>query len=286
MKILFWASSILILPLLCGCVMQEASPADMVSTTQSQPASGEQQLTAELSVDIGSLEIGSDKSANIYNLDMEYDRAHYEPDVRYDKSGGDGRLTVKLEGTHKFGVRNERRTNRVRLMLSESVPLQLNIHTGVGDARLSLSDLQLTELDLESGVGGARISAYDPNPVTCERIRLRNGVGSLDAVGLGNLNFRRLDFEGGVGGASLDLTGDWKQDASMRIEVGVGGVSLKMPRDIGVRVEAEKHFLSGLHLDGFEKRDGEYYSENYDSARIRVSIRVQTGVGGFRITWI
>lgn len=286
MKILLRASCLLILFLPCGCVMQEVSPADMVSRTQSQPTSGEQQLTADVSVDIGSLEIGSEKSADLYKLDLEYDRAHYEPDVRYDKGGGDGHLTVRLESSHKFGVRNERRTNRVRLMLNESVPLQLNLHNGVGDARLSLSNLQLTDLDLESGVGGARVSAYDPNPVTCERIRLRNGVGSLDAVGLGNLNFRQLDFEGGVGGANLDLTGEWKQDASMRIEVGVGGVSLKMPRDIGVRVEAEKHFLSGLHLDGFEKRDGEYYSENYDSARIHVSIRVQTGVGGFRISWI
>jgi predicted membrane protein len=108
----------------------------------------------------------------------------------------------------------------------------------------------------------------------------------MDAVGLGNLNFRELDFEGGVGGASLDFTGDWKQDAQIKIQVGVGGVNLRVPRDLGVKVDAEKHFLSGLHLERFVKRDSQYYSENYDKAKFRVSIRVATGIGGFKITWI
>jgi len=50
-------------------------------------------------------------------------------------------------------------------------------------------------------------------------------------------------------------------------------------------VEAEKSFLSGMHLEGFTQRDSYHYSENYDSATIRLSVRVETGIGGFRITW-
>jgi hypothetical protein len=141
-------------------------------------------------------------------------------------------------------------------------------------------------LDLECGVGGSKVTAYEPNPVVCEVVRIKNGVGGMDAIGLGNLNFRDLEFEGGVGGATLDFSGAWKQNAEIRIQVGVGGVNMKLPRDLGVKVEAEKHFLSGLHLDGFSKRDSYYYSENYDKAKIRLSVRVATGVGGFRITWI
>jgi len=160
------------------------------------------------------------------------------------------------------------------------------VNTGVGDARLSLSGLQISRLDFESGVGGSRLSSYEPNVVPCDFIRIKNGVGSMDAVGLGNLNFRELEFEGGVGGADLDFTGAWKRDADVRIQVGVGAVTLRMPRELGVRVEAEKHFLSGLHLDGFNKRDAYYYSESYDRAKIRVSVRVATGVGGFRINWL
>jgi len=61
---------------------------------------------------------------------------------------------------------------------------------------------------------------------------------------------------------------------------------VKMPRAIGVEVNAEKHFLSGLHLDGFSKRNGRYYSENHDKAKFRVTIKVSTGIGGFRINWV
>jgi len=170
--------------------------------------------------------------------------------------------------------------------LSNAVPLKLDINTGVGDARLALTGLRLSRLELQAGVGGSKITDYEPNPSPCEYIRIKNGVGSMEAVGLGYLNFREFEFEGGVGGANLDFSGSWKQDAEIRIQVGVGGVNLRMPRDLGVKVEAEKHFLSGLHLDGFEKRDSYYYSENYDKAKVRVSVRVATGVGGFRISWL
>jgi hypothetical protein len=287
MKTLLWIASLLALLMVSGCELREVAPAEMVSDTQSRPLGNEKGLTAAVGFDIGSLEVAADKSDKLYNLDMEYDKSSFQPEIQYETVGGnEGRLSFKLEGTHKFGLRSERRTNRIRLNLTESLPLQLEVRAGVGEARLSLSNLRLKRLELESGVGGSRISTYDPNPEICDRVRLRSGVGSMDAVGLGNLNFRELDFEGGVGGANLDLTGEWKQDANMRIEVGVGGVTVKMPREIGVRVEGEKHFLSGFQLDRFVKRDSDYYSENYEEAKIHVFIRVQTGVGGFKITWI
>ena len=228
------------------------------------------------------------KPDSLYSLDLEYDRASYEPDVQYNSAleAEEGRFSFSLESTHHMGIRKERHNNRLRLGFTESIPLKLKISAGVGDARLSLSGIKLAQMDFESGVGGAKISAYEPNPIECEFIRMKNGVGSIEAVGLGNLNFKELEFEGGVGGADLDFTGEWKQDANIRITVGVGGVNVRMPRQIGVRVEAEKHFLSGVHLEDFIQRDSAYYSENYDKAAVRVTVHVETGIGGLRITWL
>ena len=87
---------------------------------------------------------------------------------------------------------------------------------------------------------------------------------------------------GGIGVSG----GDWKQDATIRIEVGVGGVHLRMPRTVGVRVETAKNFLSGIHLDGFIQSGSDYYSENYDNAPIKVFMKVTTGIGGFKLSWI
>ncbi len=272
--------------LISGCDLEERIPAEMSSINQSQPLGKEKSLHADIRFDIGSLEITGQKTPAIYSMDLEYDKASYQPEVRYDTVGDEGKLVFKLESTHKIGIRSEHQTNRLRLNLGESVPLKLDVNTGVGDARLSLTGLKVERLELESGVGGSKISVYEPNPIACDFIKIKNGVGSMDAVGLGNLNFRELEFEGGVGGASLDFTGQWKQNANVSIQVGVGGVTARMPREVGVRVEAEKHFLSGLHLDGFNKHDNYYYSDNYDKAKVRVTMHVATGVGGFKVSWI
>lgn len=287
-KIILWQACMAAVLFLTGCALEERVPVEMAKLDQSRPVAQETALQADIRLDIGSLEITGESRKELYSLDLEYDKASFDPQIDYgEESGNVGKLSLRVESTHRRGIRSERENNRLRLDLTNALPVSLRINTGVGDARLALSRLQLNSLDIESGVGSARITSYDPNPVVCDSIRLRSGVGGLDAIGLGNLNFRRFEFTGGVGGATLDFSGQWKQDADVRIEVGVGGVTMRMPRDVGVRVTAEKHFLSGLQLDGFHRESGaDYYSENYDRAKVKVSVSVKTGVGGFKISWI
>ncbi len=274
--------------LLAGCDFQDRIPIEMASMNRTQPLGKEKSLDSTIRFDIGSLEISGGRKDALYSLNLEYDKASYTPDVQYNSApdGVEGRLSFNLSSMHRAGIRRERQNNWLRLSFNDSVPLSLKVNAGVGDARLSLSGMKLSRIEFESGVGGAKISAYEPNLVPCDYIRLKNGVGGFDAVGLGNLNFRDFEFEGGVGGANLDFSGEWKQNADIRIKVGVGGVNVRMPRDIGVKVEAERHFLSGVHLEGFNQRDSYYYSENYDKAAIKVSVRVEAGVGGLKISWL
>jgi hypothetical protein len=286
MRYLIWKLSLAAMLLLSACNVSERVPVEMAGMDQSRPLGNEAAFQADVDIDVCALEIQGGGSSNLYSFNLEYDKAHYQPDAHYD--AGSAQFALKLQGTHKGGIRSETDNNRLQLKLTEAIPLRLKVHMGVGEARLVLSRLRVSRLDLEGGVGSVRINTYDANPVTCDEIRLRNGVGSLDAVGLGNLNFRVLDFEGGVGGANLDLSGAWKQDAELRIQVGLGGVNLRVPRDLGVRVTAEKHLLSGLQLDNF-RREGssdDYYSENYNQSKIRITVSVQTGIGGFRISWL
>ncbi len=287
-KVFLWQAGIAGVLLLSGCALDERVPVEMAKLDLSRPLAKETSLQAEVTLDVGSLEITGETQKDLYSLDLEYDKSTYEPKSEYtEESGNVGRLYFKLEGTHKGGIHAHRENNRLRLNLTDSLPVNLRVNTGVGDARLALSRLHLSSLDVESGVGSCRMTSYDPNPAVCDSIRLHSGVGGMDATGLGNLNFRRLEFEGGVGGANLDLSGQWKQDAEISIRVGVGGVSMRMPRDVGVKVSSEKHFLSGLQLDGFHKEGSEdYYSENYTKSKVKVTIDVKTGIGGFRISWI
>ncbi len=283
------AWTFLILLLYPGCILDERAPVQMASISRSQPLAQEKSLEAGVRFDIGSLEIArEEKEGSLYSFDLDYDKAAYSPDFQYNTppNGTDARLSFSLQRIDRTGIRKENPSNRLRLAFTDAVPLKLQLNTGVGDAVLSLSGIKLARMDYEIGVGGAKIYAYEPNEIQCEYIRLKSGVGSFEAIGLGNLNFRELEFIGGVGGADLDFTGEWKRNADIHIEVGVGGANVRMPRNVGVRVEAEKHFLSGLHLEGFHQRDSVYFSENYESAPVRATIRVVAGVGGFKITWV
>ncbi len=275
--------------LFAGCDFENRVPIEMAKMSQSQPLGKEKSLTSDIRFDIGTLEIsGNPKSSALYTFDLEYDKASYSPDAQYSSApgGAEGRFSFNLNSLHRGGLRRQRQSNRLNLTFSDSVPLSLKVNSGVGDARLSLSGIKLSSMEFESGVGGAKISAYEPNPIPCEYVRLKNGVGGFDAVGLGNLNFKEFEFEGGVGGANLDFSGEWKQNADVQIKVGVGGVNIRLPREIGVRVDAEKHFLSGVHLEGFNQKDSYYYSQNYDDAAIKISLSVEAGIGGLKISWL
>lgn len=281
---------VLLLPvMLGGCIVGERTPADVVATSQSRSLKEEKALQSTIRFDIGSLEITKDQSPGLlYSYVMEYDRSSFAPNVHYEiaPDNAEGLLSLSLEGKRKTKVHPQRSNNRLYLSFGDSVPLKLQIGAGVGDARLLLSGLKISSMDFESGVGEAKLSAYEPNPISCEHLKLKNGVGRLEGTGLGNLNFRRLEFEGGVGSASLDLSGDWRQDAEVRIRVGVGGIDLRIPREIGVKVESTENFLSGLHLEGFNKKDSYHYSDNYEKADIKLFIHITSGVGGLRISWI
>ena len=70
-----------------GCQLEGHVPAEIVTLEQSQPAGGEESLRARIDYDIGRLEISSDQAENMYALNLEYDKARYEPRVSYETDG-------------------------------------------------------------------------------------------------------------------------------------------------------------------------------------------------------
>ncbi len=69
---------------LSGCDFEHQAEPEMVSTTQSRPIGDEASLDADISFGIGNLEISSDSPSVLYSLDLEYDKANFEPQVHYD----------------------------------------------------------------------------------------------------------------------------------------------------------------------------------------------------------
>ena len=118
-------------------------------------------------------------------------------------------------------------------------------------------------------------------------IRLNNGVptnlsiemgaGEND-LRLGSLSLTALDLQMGAGVATVDLTGDWDQDLDVRIQGGAGAATLLLPRDIGVRVDAEGG-IGEINASGLRQDGNTYTNDAYGSSDTTLSIDFEGGVG-------
>jgi len=103
------------------------------------------------------------------------------------------------------------------------------------------------------------------------------GAGKADLT-LGGLALTRLNLNLGAGETNVDLTGDWKNDFSGQIHGGVGQATIRLPRDVGVRVKASGG-LGSISAHEF-KRDGDYYvNDAYGKSPITLHVEVEGGVG-------
>jgi hypothetical protein len=249
-----------------------------------QPFANEEAFELDIEVPVGKLEIEAGSADKLYEYDLQYNENAFTPEVEFDRRGNTAVLRFRLSGEGK-SVRRVGKT-RLNLRLNPNIPIALRGKTGVGESHIDLGGMKVRELDLRNGVGETRVSMLSPNRITCDRANIENGVGSLKMTGLGNLAFRQLTFQGGVGGSELDFSGDWREQGDIRIDVGVGGVQLRVPRSIGAEVQASKTFLSGVDLPQFDRRGDTYVSYNIDRVSRVIRLRIHAGIGGVELKWI
>jgi hypothetical protein len=129
------------------------------------------------------------------------------------------------------------------------------------------------------------VNVSTPNTEQCAQLKLEVGAASFEANGLGNLNCESIDVDGGVGDVTLDFNGSWRGNSDVKIDMGLGSLTLRLPRGLGVQVH-KTGFLASFDSEGLVKRSGVYYSENWDKAANRVSINIDAAFGSIGIVWV
>jgi len=255
-----------------------------VDFNQSEPAGEEELLRANVELGVGQMEIHPGSTENAYELDIHFNELAFRPQVEFQREDGKASLKVGLEGEgqsfRKMG------DTILSLRLNPETPLQLVASTGVGESNIDLSGMRIRSLSLECGVGETSLVVTQPNRSECDRVEVSSGVGAMELIGLGNLSFREFEFQGGVGGSKLDFSGEWAELGDVDIEVGVGGIEILIPRDIGVEIRVSESFFSEFSMPGFEKQGDTYFSENIDQVDKVVKFKVRAGIGGVQIKWI
>jgi len=267
------AAAFLTLP--AGLLAQQ----DWRSITQSRQVGTEELLHVAVQYGAGRLILGRGSDGLLYKATLGYDGQAFKPELTYSP----GSLRVGLDDVRVRG-RNVR-LGELRLDLGPTVPIDLRLEFGAARADVDLTGLRIRRLRLATGASETRLHVGAPNAEVCESVDLHVGAAKFDAIGLGNLNARRLDFNGGVGDVTLDFTGEWASDMAATVRMGLGSLTLRVPRGLGLRVE-KGGLLVGFDSQGLIKRGDVFYSENWESADRKLTLDIEAAFGAIRVQWV
>ena len=103
------------------------------------------------------------------------------------------------------------------------------------------------------------------------------GAGSSN-LNLAGLSLTGLDISLGAGEYVIDLSGDWIRDLDVTIDTGAANIRLRLPRDVGVRVQVDAgpHTVETAGLT----QDGDVYTNAaYGVSDVTMQVDMEAGIG-------
>ena len=232
----------------------------------------------------GKLEVHGTTAPVLYSMHLRYDEARAAPLHRYDAEQRQAVLGLESFGR---GIRVSSRddddeSGELKLLLPNTLPLELDMELGGTLSVLDLGGLTLRALRLECGATDATLLFMSPNRTRMRELEIDVGAADFSAVHLANSNADQIRLRGGVGVVDLEFGGTWTHDMSVTTRLAVGKLMLRVPTDVGVRLEVQR-LATGFEHQGLEKRGDAWYSENYERAPHKLQLRAETFFGKIEI---
>ncbi len=274
--------NLLVAVLVAVCSAGEALGQSWRTVTMSRQLGNEQSIDVDVRYSSGRFSMSAAEEGTLYWMQLEYDEDRFEPVADY------GRSSIRI-GTESRGRRirigKNQRAGNMELELSRDVTMDLNMEFGAVRADIDLGGLRLSALDITAGASQTRVDISEPNTESMSRASMDVGAAEFTVRHLGNLNAAVIDIDAGVGRIELDFTGEWQRDARVSVDMGLGSLVLRFPKELGVRLVKDT-FLTSLDSEGLVKRGDTYYSLDYDDAEYRVTVNVDAAFGSIRVLWV
>jgi hypothetical protein len=268
-----------------------AAPGSLSAQTRrdfsaSRQLHGETRLTARVEYGAGTLRIAPATGSDLYRMVMSYDAERYTPLSAFDAGSGTARLGLTSAGAGGFHIGSSRQLEQTAFItLSPAVGVDLALELGAVESDIELGGLQLTDLRLSTGASRTTLRFSRPNAGRCARAVLSAGAADMSVLALGNSRCRSVQFDGGVGKVLLDLTGAWPSDARVRVQMAVGALTLRLPRDLGIRLTLDR-FLSSFPAAGWTRQGNAYLSPGYAHATRHLDLALSSTLGGIDVEWV
>jgi hypothetical protein len=276
-------ASLLLAPIalaLAACGADVRADQDWRTYTSQRDAAGETELRVKVEYGAGRLAMQPANPGTLYAANIRYDSGGFTPVADYTE----GQLRVGIEGSHNMRGRGAM-DGHLELQLGTGVPTDLDLAFGAGRAELELGGIPLRRLTVQTGASDSNLTFSAANPVVCESASIEAGAARFRATGLGNLNARTLKVSGGAGDVHLDFTGAWQDDMRATVDVGLGSLTLRFPRSIGVHI-ARSGALSSFNGQDMVRRGNDFYSEGWETAERRLNLTLNAAIGTVRVVWV
>jgi len=247
---------------------------------------GAEEVVALLEMREGEMVIGQG-SGTMFEGTFTYSADGWEPDIDYVFENGDGKLSVK-QGADGWSESLWRRRNCWDISFGDEVPLEIDARLHAGNGSFELSSPSLIALDIESGSG--EVSAdLSGEMSSLRRVNIKQGSGSIALNLKGKYtSYTILDVENGSGNLDVDLSGTWESSLDASLINSSGDVTLRLPKEVGVRVKA-KAYSGNIEAPGLEEQgedeEGITYANNaYGESIITLYIEVEVHRGDIHLS--
>jgi len=260
------------------------------------PLTNEKELKVNLEAGYGNITIGKNSSKNIFSVDIEADLQNDLANY-FDYSHKDmiGFLNINTTDVIEHQSQDKKKghsfhisgfeSNSWDMHFTDAVPISFDIELGMGKGELDFTGLAVKDLNLSTGASSVVMRFDKPNKSTIENLTIETGLSKFRGYGLFNANFDHLKFQGGVGAYTLDFSGSLEKDVDVGIEVGLGSLTVIIPRNVGVKIFYEKSIISHIDFpaDFSERDDNNYISSNYYSNGAKMNMHIEAGLGSIKI---
>ena len=263
-----------------AAALPAATSAQMRTVTMSRQIEDEDEVRVYVEYAAGRFTVRPMEQGLLYRMNLEYDENRYEPVAEYSRH----RLEVGVRSIRN-GFRGNSEGGRLDLELARGVPMDLDLEFGAVRADVDLGGLALTGLNLSTGASESLIQVSEPSTASMSLARFEVGAADFTARSLGNLNAERIEVDAGVGSITLWLDGEWRRDARVGIDMGLGALELRVPEEIGLQLRKDS-FLTSLDSEGLVKRGETYQSLNWENAARKVTVDLDAAFGSVKVVWI
>jgi hypothetical protein len=106
-------------------------------------------------------------------------------------------------------------------------------------------------------------------------VQMGGGVSNLD---LDNLTLTGPSLDMAVGSTTMALAGEWDRDLSAVVRGGAGEVTVLLPSQVRVRVNASTR-LGRVNAEGLQQRGEAFVNDAYSDSEVTLEVDVEGGLG-------